>query len=138
MYSYRCISLCSSSCPSLNDEVLFQVYLHAEESWAETALATYWWIKPVPWWVNLARKWRGRPHRLVVEEHIGGGARKTKGKADMIDNDQQGVLWIRGSFNCTKTGKEATNQYFKVGVVCNLNRGIYLLNICVCVGGILQ
>ena len=48
--------------------------------------------------MNLARKWGGRPSRLLVEEHTAGGSRRHRGKADMIDNDQQGVLWIRGSF----------------------------------------
>ena len=76
---------------------ILQVYLHAEESWAETALASYWIIKPRPWWIGLSQKWRGRPRKFVVEEHM--GSKVHVGQAVMIDNGQQGVLWVRGAFN---------------------------------------
>ena len=39
----------------------FQVYLHAEESWAETAAHSHWLVKS-SWW---------RPKKLVVEEVMG-------------------------------------------------------------------
>ena len=84
--------------------------MHAEESWAETALASYWVIKPSPWWIGLSQKWRGRPRKFVVEEHM--GSRVRTGHAMMIDNGPQGVLWVRGVFS--RKDKSNLTPYFKV------------------------
>ena len=86
--------------------------MHAEESWAETALASYWVIKPSPWWIGLSQKWRGRPRKFVVEEHMGSKVRT--GHAMMIDNGPQGVLWVRGVFS--RKDKSNLTPYFKVAL----------------------
>merc|ERR1711988_838750 len=73
-----------------------QVYLHAEESWAETAAHSHWLVKS-SWW---------RPKKLVVEEVM--GTKRRSGLAKMIDNGK-GVLWIRGKFK-----DHLPNPYFKL------------------------
>merc|ERR1711988_1264932 len=75
-----------------------QVYLHAEESWAETAAHSHWLVKS-SWW---------RPKKLVVEEVM--GTKRRSGLAKMIDNGK-GVLWIRGKFR-----DSLPNPYFRLSL----------------------
>lgn len=82
-----------------------KVYLHAEESWAETASHSHWLVKS-SWW---------RPKRLLIEEVM--GTKRRHGQAKMIDNGE-GVLWIRGSFK----GDNLPNPYFKLTLTSDVSR----------------
>jgi len=53
---------------------------------------------------------------------MAGGTRRIRGKADMIDNDQQGVLWIRGAFNNTNDkNNKNVNQYFRLSLTSHVS-----------------
>eukprot|EP00095_Tigriopus_kingsejongensis_P009032 maker-scaffold458_size165745-snap-gene-0.25 protein:Tk09032 transcript:maker-scaffold458_size165745-snap-gene-0.25-mRNA-1 annotation:"PREDICTED: uncharacterized protein LOC103509413" len=81
-----------------------KVYLHVEESWAETAGQTY---------LTLCSSW-WKSNRVVVCEVS--GTKRRYGYGKVVDNCGKGTLWIRGQFHNKKTSNDP-GPYFKVSTL---------------------
>jgi len=97
---------------------VLKVYLHVEDSWAETAGQSYILVKRPRW------RLRRSSNRVMVMEVS--GTKRRYGSGHFIDNCGSGTLWIRGSF----CDKEEKNAYFKLSLSSAVSPADFHLGYC--------
>lgn len=116
MFYYEHRGKCCKKIWSHNGDPL-KVYLHVEESWAETAGQSYLTLRP-SWW---------KSNRIIVSEVS--GTKRRFGYGKMVDNCGKGTIWIRGHFHEKHPSKDS-DPYFKLTLTSAISSEDFHLGYC--------
>ncbi|TRY80316.1 hypothetical protein TCAL_11741 [Tigriopus californicus] len=122
MFYYEHRGKCCKKIWSHNGDPL-KVYLHVEESWAETAGQSYLTLRP-SWW---------KSNRIIVSEVS--GTKRRFGYGKMVDNCGKGTIWIRGHFHEKHPSKDS-DPYFKLTLTSAISSEDFHLGYCL--SGVLE